>query len=176
MTHEELVELAFKLPDLQAYDFEIIDSMDDATLYRLLKIQPPSSVVSTRKPKTIRQRLRPPEKVATSFVEKKGKLHRLETWRFFDAEGQQTYKDEFIRCGNRVMFEGRLVSSSIVLHWLRTGEKVSRVVKPAKPFKAAVRVGAKVKHLGYFASKEERDAAVLMYRLTQSIANPLGDK
>jgi len=70
-----------------------------------------------------------------------------------------------VHCGERVQWRGRTVSASIVLHWLRSGEIVARVPREAKPFRAVVRVGGKVKHLGRFATEAERDTAVFSFRL-----------
>ena len=75
--------------------------------------------------------------------------------------------EHFTPCGGRVRFGGRVYSAAVVAHYLRTGEIVERVprAKVAPRFKAQVREGARVRHLGYFATVEERDAAVFAYRL-----------
>ena len=179
MTHDELVNRAFELPELSDYDFDTLDALPDSTLRKLLGIPEPVATVATieRKQREKEPRIRKPERVAFELVERGGRLMRRESWRTFAADGSATIKDEFIPCGARVLWKGRTVSASIVLHYLRTGETVARVARTdRKPFRAVVRDGAKVKHLGYFASVEARDAAVLMYRLNQTIANPAGDK
>jgi len=104
-------------------------------------------------------------------------LMRCESWRHFASDGSVTSRDIFVPVGSRLMWRGRVVSASIVLHWLRTGEVVARVPRAdKKPFRAIVRDGAKTKHIGYFATEGERDAAILNYRLNKTIANPMGDK
>ena len=177
-THDEMVELVFNLPRFAEIDFDVIDGLSDSKLREILRIPEPGAPVERknnrgRKPKPF---IRKPERVDVEFVDREGALFKKETWRKYSVDGRWADDVFFIRCGARVMWEGRSVSAGLVLHWLRTGERLPRLSKPRKPFKAAVRVGAKVKHLGYFASKEEREAAVLMYRLNQPIANPLGDK
>ena len=75
--------------------------------------------------------------------------------------------EHFERCGDRVRFGVNTYRAAVVAHYLKTGEMVQRVpkAKPAQRFKAQVREGSKVRHLGYFATVEERDAAVFAYRL-----------
>lgn len=179
MTHAELVERAFNLPELREYDLEVIDAMPDSKLREILGIPEPAPIVEPleRKPRQKNPRIRKPERVAVELVARDGCLMRRESWRTFAADGSATIRDEFIPCGARVVWRGRVVSSSIVLHYLQTGQIVSRVARAEKkPYRAVVRDGSRVRHLGYFATAEERDAAVLMYRLNQTISNPLGDK
>lgn len=75
--------------------------------------------------------------------------------------------EHFTPCGGRVRFGGRVYSAAVVAHYLQTGELVERAprAKVAPRFKAQVREGARVRHLGYFATVEERDAAVFAYHL-----------
>ena len=75
--------------------------------------------------------------------------------------------EHLIPCGDRVRFDGRTYRAAVVAHYLKTGELVHRAPRAAKPprYKAQVRDGARVVHLGYFATVEERDAAVFAYRL-----------
>ena len=70
-------------------------------------------------------------------------------------------------CGDRVRFGGRTYRAAVVAHYLMTGDLSSGVPRPAKRprYKAQIRVGARVVHLGYFATADERDAAVFFYRL-----------
>jgi hypothetical protein len=67
---------------------------------------------------------------------------------------------------NRVMWQGRQVASTVVRHYLLTGEwiKRSKPVESAR-IQAAVRVGCKVVHLGRFATREEAEEAKFRYRL-----------
>jgi hypothetical protein len=105
-------------------------------------------------------------KTAEHFIEKDGKLYRRETWTSANIFGDTSERHFDILCGQRVRWEGRLVSASIVLHWVRTGEVVAKVPRgERKPFRAQVRQGEKLVHLGYFATREERDAAIFAFRL-----------
>lgn len=172
MNHEELVNLAFELSELSGYDFDTLDALSDSKLRELLGIKEPAPLVAQleRKPREKNPRFRKPERVALELVERDGQLMRRESWRTFAADGSATIRDEFIPCGLRILWRGRIVSATIVLHWLRTGETVARAPRAdKKPFRAVVRDGARTKHIGYFASAEARNAAVLTYRL-----NPAG--
>ena len=172
MTHDELVERAFELPELSAYDFDTLDALPDSKLRELLGIPEPVARTQPveRKPREKKPQIRKPERVDFELVERGGRLMRRESWRTFAADGSATIRDEFIPVGSRVFWHGRVVSASIVLHYLRTGETVTRAPRAdRKPFRAVVREGAKTKHLGYFANAQERDAAVLMYKLTQRV-------
>lgn len=75
--------------------------------------------------------------------------------------------EQLTPCGNRVRFGGRTYRAAVVAHYLKTGELIHRAPRAAKPprYKAQVRVGARVLHLGYFGSVEEREAAIFAYRL-----------
>jgi hypothetical protein len=75
--------------------------------------------------------------------------------------------EKLFLCGDRVRFGDRVYLSSIVAHYLTTGELLDRAPREPKPtrYKAQARDGARVVHLGYFATVEERDAAVFAYRL-----------
>jgi hypothetical protein len=81
--------------------------------------------------------------------------------------------EHLVLCGERAKWNGRTYYSSIVMHYLKTGELVSRVPnEPVAPrYRARVRNNGKLVHLGYFASLEERDAAVFAYNL--GIFNPM---
>jgi hypothetical protein len=70
-------------------------------------------------------------------------------------------------CGDRVRFDGRTYRAAIVAHYLKTGELVNRAPRAAKAprYKAQLRVGARVLHIGYFATAAERDAAVFAHRI-----------
>ena len=113
----------------------------------------------------------PPRTIGDAFVLVDGRLMRRRAAR---VEVVQQDGDRFTRevehftpCGGRVRFGGRIYSAAVVSHYLQTGEIVDRVprAKTAQRFKAQVREGARVRHLGYFASEEERDAAVFAYKL-----------
>lgn len=156
MNRESLIERAYAKTDL---DFNQLESLTDSQLRELLDLSKPDDAPVKPKPRAIRAEL-----IGFEFVEHEGALFRLETWCTGSIEQRVR-----VRCGATVRFQDKTVSSSIVLHWLKTGELVKRVPRARKQFQAAVRVGDKVKHLGRFATREERDAAILTYRL-----NPAG--
>ena len=165
MTREEMIESVYAKTDL---DFDQIEALNNSQLMDLLGLKAeeeyfakPENVIKAAKPLKI---IHKPKMTGYVFQEQQGALYRVETWMTGDIE--QTYR---VRCGNNVKFEGRTVSAGIVLHWLRTGDLVKRLPKPRK-IKAAIRVGDKVKHLGYFSTREECEAAILMYKLS----NPKG--
>jgi hypothetical protein len=83
--------------------------------------------------------------------------------------------EHFIYCGSRVRFGGRTYYSSIVMHYLATNELVSRTPKlTTKPrHRARLRHNGKLVQLGYFASVEDRNAAIFAYKI--GILNPLGE-
>jgi hypothetical protein len=167
MNRTELEDLVWELPSIKAsgIDFDQIESMTDSELLALLRpvtIEP----VATEKPtRSVKQRFPAPRCASFEYIERAGRLKRLETWEHQNAGGTWVETIE-APCGAQVLFEGRRVSASIVLHWLRTGERVKRAPRATvKPFRAMVRVGALVKHLGYFATVEEKEAAVFAHRL-----------
>lgn len=179
-SHNELVELVFNLPRFADIDFDLIDAMPDSKLREILGIpEPVERVTPIRKNKRGRvpkPQIKKPHRVAVEFVEREGRLMRRETWRRYSFEGVGFDEPFDIPCGARVVWEGRSVAAGLVLHWLRTGEKLPRLSKTRKPYRGRVRGadGALI-HLGYFASAEARDAAVLNYRLSGTITNPVGD-
>lgn len=176
-THDELMELVFNLPRFAEIDFDVIDAMPDSKLREILGIPEPVEQVKTKRGRTPKPVAKKPHKVDVSFIESNGRLMRRETWRRYSLEGVGHDESFDIPCGARVVWNGRTVAAGVVLHWLRTGQKLPRLSKQRKPYRGRVRgVDGALVHLGYFATVEERDAAVLMYRLNQTISNPLGDK
>jgi hypothetical protein len=155
MQRDDMIERVYAKTDL---DFDQIEQLSDTKLREMLglTVEPvkPEKPVRDVAPRT------KPVMTGFEFVEHEGTLHRIETW----THGLTDQRLR-IRCGATVRFDGRTVSASIVLHWLRTGELVKRVPRGRKTWQAAVRVDGKVKHLGRFATVEERDAAVFAFRL-----------
>lgn len=162
MNHEDMLELAYQRTELDA---DVLDALTYDQLRELLRMPPKdlNAPPKPRKPRIIKPRVIAPRLESFDYVESKsGNLVRRET-----------YSDQsvvYVRCGERVQFEGKTVSASIVLHWLRTGERVTRVPRPVKPYRAVVREGIRIVHLGRFATREERDAAVLMHRLGKPLS------
>jgi len=158
MQRDNMIERLYAKTDL---DFDQIERLTDAQLREMLGLTIES--VKPEQPAKLARVVAPvlkPVMTGFEFVEHEGALHRIETWTHGLIEQRVR-----VRCGATVRFEGRAVSASIVLHWLRTGDLVKRVPRERKTWQAAIRVDGKVKHLGRFATREERDAAVLMYRL-----------
>jgi hypothetical protein len=160
MQRDDMIERLYAKTDL---DFDQIESLTDAQMREMLgltvePVKPEKPVRDVREVALVVK----PVMTGFEFVEHEGALHRVETW--MQGSIEQRVR---VRCGATVRFQDRTVSASIVLHWLRTGELVKRVPRERKAWQAAIREGAKVKHLGRFATREERDAAVLMYRLSK---------
>lgn len=164
MTRHDLEDAVWKklkdqVPDL---DFAELESWSDDRLQSYLT--PDARVIRPRsEPKVYKYKL-----IYSDYIERQGNLVRVEQW----SNGSRTEVRESVVVTERVRWRGRTVSQSIVLHYLRTGEVVERVPKPIglKPYRAVVRIGDKVKHLGYFSTEEERDAAIVNAKLF----NPLG--
>lgn len=182
MNREERLKLEDRIFDLSNLDMLDIEAMTDddlidwMTRHELAKQAREVEQVKPERESVQRSRERAPRvkrlqsvKLGETFVEKDGKLYRRESWLTFDMFGSEAERDIDIPCGQRVRWEGRLVSASVVLHWVRTGERVYRVPKPlkspAKPFRAVVWHQGKARHLGCFATAEERDAATFAFKL-----------
>jgi len=99
-------------------------------------------------------------KVYSGFEVRDDQLVLVETWR---KNGIDHEKIE--PCKNRVTYEGKQVSASILKHYLSTGEWIKRVAKPSKPFKAVVYSNGKTIHLGYFATVEQKESAIFAFKL-----------
>lgn len=137
-----------------AHDMNLIESFTDSQLREILGFNEP---VKLAEPEPVKQKLKAPRRQSIAvdrcgfeYVEHEGCLHRVEHF----TSGASVR----IACGDRVQFEGRTVSASIVLHWLRTGEMVKRVPRVRK-IKAAIRHNGRVIHLGRFDSREAVQAA-----------------
>lgn len=118
------------------------------------------------KPRPEKPHKKPPavwEKTGTGYEVREGVLVHVEKWRISNEAGE-TVREYVQHCGERVYYDGRMVSASILRHFLTTGQWVRRVPKPRR-FRAVVRDGRRVVHLGYFATAEEREAAIFAYKL-----------
>lgn len=176
---DRVFDLAFmreQYPSASERDIVVRNMSDDElrealTVSQLEQVEPNPEPVSAPKPVQTRsseKRANRMKRVKTeeSFIEKDGQLYRRETWSIIDSLGNVHRDWHDYLCGQRVRWEGRLVSASIVLHWLRTGERVKRVPSTdAKAYRAVVWHDGKTKHLGYFATAEERDAAIFSFKL-----------
>lgn len=112
-----------------------------------------------------------PRTIGEAFALVDGRLMRRRVAR---VEVVQRNNERFTRevehlsvCGARVRFGGRVYSAAVVAHYLHTGEIVERAprAKVAPRYRARVRTPEGLLHLGYFATVEERDAAIFAYRL-----------
>lgn len=169
MTRDELLDAVDEKTN-HSYDFDILEMMTDEQLHHILNPEPekptPVKPVPPVKPRRRKTLAEPPRRDSWEYVEHLGRLCRLEHW----SDGSEAT----IPCGERVPFEGRTVSAGLVLHWLRTGERMQRVPKPQK-IKAAIRVGSRVYHLGRFATIEEATEAKAAARFRVSLGlNPVG--
>jgi hypothetical protein len=161
-------------PDL---DMSQIEKMETGKLEWLIDIKHGKHVVPGSKPKTetievakVKKPKKICEKISSTYEIRNGELMHVETWRTVDLSGQTT-REYLQQPGARVSYDGRMVSASLLKHYLLTGEWVKRVPKPRKAYKAQVRKGHKVVYLGRFATIEERDGAVFAYNL--GISNPM---
>jgi hypothetical protein len=106
-----------------------------------------------------------PATLADAFVVKNGRLMRREVVRRTVA-GFMGESVQFAPVGERVRFEGVIYRTSHLLHWLTTGEWVTRLPRAkATRYRGRVRVGGRVVHLGYFATEAERAEAVALAKL-----------
>ena len=165
MTREQMEDAVF---NRTGADMDLIQMMTDTQLRDMLEPKP--ATPAPRPPKPSAQRVAkpaPPLLLDTELIEHNGHLCRRLTY----SHGPAC----IVRTGERVQFEGRTVSAALVLHYLRTGERVARLPRVAKTFQAAIRHNGRVLHLGRFASKAEAVAARDAARLRVSLGlDPLG--
>ena len=158
---EDAVYAAF--PDLGMDD---IEQMETDKLEWMLEVKQGKRKPSAPERKESRAAKKPAtvwEKLSTGYEVREGSLVHVEKWRTSNEAGQAV-REYVQQCGPRVSHEGRIVSASILRHFLTTGEWVKRVPAPVR-YRARVRTPEGLLHLGYFGSVEERDAAVFAYRL-----------
>ncbi len=152
-------------PDLDMYQ---IERMGTDKLQWLIDIKQGKHTAPTSKSKTEIVKTTKPkttcEKIRSTYEIRNGELMHVETWHTVDLSGQTT-REYLQQPGARVSYDGRMVSSSLLKHYLLTGEWVKRVPKPRKAYTAQVRKGARVVYLGSFITVEERDAAIFAYKL-----------
>lgn len=164
MNRTELEETVWQLPRVQesGIDFVELENMTDSELLALLGHKRPPKKEKTKREPVKRY---PAPRVSFSFVVEDDRLWRLEKWQHIGPAGNYC-TEHLIACGKRVQWEGRTVSSSLLRHFLTTGEWVKRAPKvDAKPLRGLIRVNGKLRHVGYFATKEERDAACGLAKL-----------
>lgn len=103
-----------------------------------------------------------PETIRQAFAVVDGVLHRRKMYQ--QAETGQL-DEQLIRCDStRVQFQGILYSSSLLVHYLQTGEWLARTPREKKPHQAQIRHNGRVISLGYFATREECEAAKTFFR------------
>ena len=170
MTRQQLEDLVYAETGA---DFDLIENMTDAQLRDILepsttatpapeKPKPSTTATPATKPKPA-----PPVLLDSELIEHNGHLCRRLTY----SHGPAC----IVRTGERVLFEGRTVSAALVLHYLRTGERVARLPRAIKAHRAVIRHNGRVIHLGRFATAAEAVAARDAARLRVSLGlNPLG--
>lgn len=171
MTHETREQLEDVVFDAYpTLDMDVIESMPVEELRHLLDRLKPEQLEQVEEPKQSpvkRSSVKvEPQTLEDAFVVSNGRLMRRMVTRH--TLGQFVSETVHLApTGERVSFAGRTYRATHLMHYLKTGQWVLRIDKRVnvKRHKAQVRVGARVLHLGYFASQEERDAAVLSYRL-----------
>ena len=167
MANEAREALEDKVYDLHAeLDMTDIQRMSDVQLMELINLTRPN-MRSLSDQSNLAKRAKPVraakpqwQKVSAAYEVRDGQLCMIEQWR---KNGIISEKIE--PCKPRVTYDGKQVSASILMHYLNTGEWIKRVTKPAKPFKAVVYTNGKTAHLGYFATLEQRDAAIFAFKL-----------
>ena len=168
MINEAREALEDKVYDLYPeLDMGDIQRMSDAQLTNLVNLTRPNNRSLPDQPKQAKQskpaRAAKPQwrKVSAAYEIRDNQLMFVEQWR---KNGIVSEKIEL--CKPRVTYEGKQISASILMHYLTTGEWIKRVTKPAKPYKAVVYTnGKKVVHLGYFATVDQKDAAIFAFKL-----------
>ena len=161
---EDAVYAAF--PDLGMDDIEQMetDKLEWMLEVRQGKRKDPAALTEKKQG---RPRKRPSsvvwEKTGAGYEVRDGALVHVEHWRTSNEAGEMV-REYVTVCGERVSYEGRIVSASILRHFLTTGEWVKRVPAPVR-YRARLRTPEGLLHLGYFATQEERDAAIFAYRL-----------
>lgn len=164
LTREQLEDRAY---DKTGAGMDLIEGMTDAQLLHILGL---SDTPAPKKPKpstTAPAKPAPPVLLETELIDHNGHLCRRLTY----SHGPAC----IVRTGERVLFEGRTVSAALVLHYLRTGERVTRLPRAIKAHRAVIRHNGRVIHLGRFATEAEAVAARNAARLRVSLGlNPLG--
>jgi hypothetical protein len=156
VNREKLEDAVWSLDTIRSsgIEFDAIQSLTTAQLRGMLATVDNVDDVPIKRIKPTRRVLKEHwSKVSDTIELIDGELCTVQVW----TSSYGRSKQHNIKCGNRVVFEGCTMSTSIVRHYLLTGERVQRVPKPVK-FRAVVRVGSRTVHLGYFDSEAERDA------------------
>ena len=167
MINEAREALEDKVYDLHAeLDMTEIQRMSDAHLMGLINLSRPNNQSLLDQPKQTKQSkparvtIAKWQKVSAAYEVRDGQLCMVEQWR---KNGIISEKVEL--CKTRVTYDGKQVSASILMHYITTGEWIKRLVKPAKPFKAVVYANGKTMHLGYFATLDQKEAAIFAFKL-----------
>jgi hypothetical protein len=164
---EELCEKLWLQPWVQRmpdFGFDEILELSDETLLQYLHMTPQGTNANAKKPGRPRKpKTNPPRMIAESYIEVDGRLKRRQVWR--DHTGREDIT--IAPCGDQVWWQGRRKASQLVVHWLRTGEMLDRLPreKAGKRFRAVARINGRVKHIGYYATAEERDTALALAKM-----------
>ena len=180
LAHLRLVSRVLDLDDFADADANHLEQLTDEQLREILGDAAPPIEREPVKPSPlkVRESKKPvppvvitPRTIGEAFALVDGRLMRRRVAR---VEVVQRDNVRYVRevehltpCGDRVRFGGRVYSAAVVLHYLQTGELVHRAPRAAKPprYRARVRTPEGLLHLGYFATQDERNAAIFAYRL-----------
>lgn len=167
LTREQLEDMAC---DKTGLDIPDVEHMTDKQLEELAGLSTTATPAPEKpKPSTTATKPKPapPVLLDSELIEHNGHLCRRLTY----SHGPAC----IVRTGERVQFEGRTVSAALVLHYLRTGERVARLPRAIKAHRAVIRHNGRVIHLGRFATAAEAVAARDAARLRVSLGlNPAG--
>ena len=178
LQHLRLVSRVLAIDDLASV--EELEALTDQELLHILQddeVEEPRPIRKRKPNKPEKPLIIQPRTMDEAFAIVDGRLMRrtVAMVQSIEINGKQWKEVEhFISCGARVRFGGRTYYSSIVMHYLATNELVSRTPKlTTKPrYRARLRHNGAMVHLGYFASVEDRDAAIFAYKI--GIFNPEG--
>ena len=183
LAHLRLVSRVLDLDDFADADANQLEQLTDEQLREILGDAAPPVVVAPVEPAPHKERKKResrkpappvavvPRTIGEAFALVDGRLMRRRVARVEvvqrDGERFTREVEHFAPCGGRVRFGGRVYSAAVVLHYLQTGELVERVplAKVAPRYRARVRTPEGLLHLGYFATQDERNAAIFAYRL-----------
>lgn len=74
---------------------------------------------------------------------------------------------EYKECGRRVRFKNKSYARSTIIHYLRTGVLLDKAPRTPK-YRAQVKIRDNMVTLGYYDTKEARDAAISAYYVIES--------
>lgn len=169
LEHLALVDQLLGRDEFAEADPEELERLPVDHLRRLLHGEPKEPAKpAPREPKNPRPTAPTiePATLADAFTVKNGRLMRREVTRRAVA-GFVGESVQLAPVGERVRFGGKIYRAAHLLHWLTTGEWITRTprAKAAPRYRGRVRVAGRLVHLGYFATVEARAEAVGLAKL-----------